>query len=78
MAKMPTAQGTKVIVEDWHDEVRVYIDNEASPDDLRHLHIGRIIGGYFQPLPHQPAYALSPNILRDIADIAEGYRRATH
>lgn len=47
----------------------VVIDHPDAPADLRNLEIGRLAGGGYQPVGAD--YALSPEVLRAIADLAE-------
>lgn len=47
----------------------VVIDHPEAPADLRNLEIGRLTGGGYQPAG--APYALSPDVLRAIADLVE-------
>lgn len=65
-----TSTGTTVTVEDRPAGRVVVCDNPAAPDDMRHNEVGRIIAGGFQPAPFA-SWALSPEVLRIVADLAE-------
>ena len=66
-----TITGTTVTVEDRHDDRVAICDNPAAPDDMRNTEVGRIVDGGFQPA-FMCAFALSPEVLRIIAELAEG------
>lgn len=65
-----TSTGTTVSVEEHDGEKVVILTNPDAPEDLRRSEAGRlVIGGYQAPL-FMP-YALSPETLRAIAELAE-------
>lgn len=73
--KITLSSGTTIRVETTaHEKLSIILDNPGAPAEHRNAEVGRIIeleGRHgFQPAPFS-AYALTPEVLRAIAEIIE-------
>lgn len=70
MSERITSTGTTVSIVQESDGSYVYLDHPGAPADMRPAEAGRVIEGRFQSAAFC-AFAMSPEVLRTIADLIE-------
>ena len=66
--------GAAVSLEQEGDQFTIVLTHPDAPEEMQRLEACRMIGGHFQPAPFA-AFALSPSVLRAIAEFGEELAR---